>query len=206
LNTPFDARVARTSGEGTDSRALHKSPRRPQPPQFLADSQVVMSRHGKGRIYDAVRNNGKNFKIVLDGEGMDFNLWAIPSGAEHDDEAKNRLHGHPNVMAEQSKYMSYGPTLKVAIVKARAGVLSDLPPAPVNAKNAFIVSFEFWMDHDGHLTERFIAWLAQQAQALAGEVEGFAGPATRRRRHERPRAASDAPDRHRAWDATALRS
>ena len=36
-----------------------------------------------GRIYDAVKNSGKNFKIVWDGQGMDFNLWAMPKGSKN---------------------------------------------------------------------------------------------------------------------------
>ncbi|MGE0239010.1 MAG: ABC transporter substrate-binding protein [Parvibaculaceae bacterium] len=134
-----------------------------QPPQLLADGEVVMATAWNGRIYDAVKNNGKNFKIVWDGQGMDFNLWAIPAGARHADMAKQfvAFTVDPNVMAEQSKYISYGPTLKAAIAKVPADILADLPTAPENAKNAFVVSSEFWADHDEELTERFNAWLAQ---------------------------------------------
>ena len=42
-----------------------------------------------------------------------------------------------------------------------ADVLPDLPTAPENTKNAFVVSSEFWADHDEELTERFNAWLAK---------------------------------------------
>ena len=53
-----------------------------QPPQLLADGEVVMTTAWNGRIYDAVKNNKKNFKIVWDGQAMDFNLWAIPKGTK----------------------------------------------------------------------------------------------------------------------------
>ncbi len=49
-----------------------------QPPQLLADGEVAMTTAWNGRIFDAVKNSGKNFKIVWDGQGMDFNLWASP--------------------------------------------------------------------------------------------------------------------------------
>ena len=134
-----------------------------QPPQLLADGEVVMTTAWNGRIYDAVKNSGKNFKIVWDGQGMDFNLWAIPAGAKHEDLAKKfvAFTVEPDVMAQQSKYISYGPTLKAAIDKVPADILADLPTAPENSKNAFVVSSEFWADHDEELTERFNAWLAQ---------------------------------------------
>ena len=49
-------------------------------------------------------------------------------------------------MAQQSKYISYGPTLKAAIAKVPADILPDLPTAPENTKNAFVVNAEFWAD------------------------------------------------------------
>ncbi len=134
-----------------------------QPPQLLADGEVVMTTAWNGRIYDAVKNNGKNFKIVWDGQGMDFNLWAMPKGLPHPAEAKKfvAFTMNPDVMATQSKYISYGPTLKAAIAKVPADILADLPTAPQNTRTAFVVSSEFWADHDEELTERFNKWLAQ---------------------------------------------
>lgn len=135
-----------------------------QPPQLLADGEVVMSTAWNGRIYDAVKNSNKNFKIVWDGAAMDFNLWALPKGGKHLDLAKQfvKFTIDPDVMAQQSKYISYGPTLKAAISKIPPNILADLPTAPENMKTAFVVSSEFWADHDEELTERFNSWLAQQ--------------------------------------------
>lgn len=134
-----------------------------QPPQLLADGEVVMATAWNGRIYDAVKNNGKNFKIVWDGQGMDFNLWALPKGSKKEALARKFVAYtvEPDVMAQQSKYISYGPTLKAAIAKVPAEILADLPTAPDNAKNSFVVSAAFWADHDEELTERFNKWLAQ---------------------------------------------
>lgn len=134
-----------------------------QPPQLLADGEVVMTTAWNGRIYDAVKNSGKPFKIVWDGQGMDFNLWAEPKGSKKKQLADKfvAFTMNPNVMAEQSKYISYGPTLKAAIAKVPANILADLPTAPQNTKTAFVVSGEFWADHDEELTERFNKWLAQ---------------------------------------------
>jgi putative spermidine/putrescine transport system substrate-binding protein len=134
-----------------------------QPPQLLADGEVAMTTAWNGRIYDAVKNSGKNFKIVWDGQGMDFNLWAQPKGAKYKATADKFIAFtlNPDVMAQQSKYISYGPTLKAAIAKVPADILADLPTAPANTKTAFVVSGEFWADHDQDLTERFNKWLSQ---------------------------------------------
>ena len=134
-----------------------------QPPQLLADGEVAMTTAWNGRIYDAVKNSGKDFKIMWDGQGMDFNLWAEPKGGKNKELADQFIAFtmKPEVMAEQSKYISYGPTLKAAIEKIPADILADLPTAPDNTKNAFVVDAQFWADHDEELTERFNKWLAQ---------------------------------------------
>jgi putative spermidine/putrescine transport system substrate-binding protein len=133
-----------------------------QPPQLLADGEVAMTTAWNGRIFDAVKNSGKNFKIVWDGQGMDFNLWGMPKGSKNAAVAKKfvAFTVQPDVMAQQSKFISYGPTLKAAIAKVPKDILADLPTAPENARNAFVVSSEFWADHDEELTERFNKWLA----------------------------------------------
>ena len=134
-----------------------------QPPQLLADGEVVMTTAWNGRIYDAVKNNGKHFKIVWDGQGLDFNLWAIPKGTKNLALAQQfvAFTVKPEVMATQSQYISYGPTLKAAMSKVPASIQADLPNAPANVKNAFVVSPQFWADHEEELTERFNKWLAR---------------------------------------------
>ncbi|MGO7675597.1 hypothetical protein ACC685_37830, partial [Rhizobium ruizarguesonis] len=43
---------------------------------------------------------------------------------------------NPDVMAQQSKYISYCPTLKAAIAKVPPDILVDLPTAPDNTKTS----------------------------------------------------------------------
>jgi len=45
--------------------------------------------------------------------------------------------------------------------KVPAAIQADLPNAPANVKNAFVVSPQFWADHEEELTERFNKWLAR---------------------------------------------
>jgi putative spermidine/putrescine transport system substrate-binding protein len=130
-----------------------------QPPQLLADGEVVMTTAWNGRIYDAVKNSGKHFKIVWDGQGLDFNLWAIPKGTKHLALAQQFVQF--TVMPERPPYIPYGPTLKAAMSKVPASIQADLPNAPANTRNAFVVSPQFWADYEEELTERFNKWLAR---------------------------------------------
>src|SRR5690606_36970733 len=90
-----------------------------QPVPLLADGEVAMATAWNGRIFDAVKNEGKNFKIVWDGQGQDFNLWAKPKGLKNGELADRFMEFtmRPDVMSQQSKYISYGPTKTAAIEK-----------------------------------------------------------------------------------------
>ncbi|MDH2348384.1 extracellular solute-binding protein [Bradyrhizobium sp. SSUT77] len=54
-----------------------------QPPQLLADGQVVMTAAWSGRIYDAIKNSGKHFEMMWDAATTSANVWIIPPRALH---------------------------------------------------------------------------------------------------------------------------
>jgi putative spermidine/putrescine transport system substrate-binding protein len=58
-----------------------------QPPQLLADGQVVMTSAWNGRIYNAVVTDKKPFAIMWDQQGFDWDWWAIPKGTKNLDGA-----------------------------------------------------------------------------------------------------------------------
>jgi len=134
-----------------------------QPPQLLASGEVVMTTVWNGRIYDANKNEGKHFKIVWDGQIQDFDMWAVPKGAKKADLIYKFLAfaNDPSVMANQSKFISYGPTLKDAIPHIAPDILKDLPTAPENSKNVLVLNTAFWGDNGEELRKRFNTWIAQ---------------------------------------------
>jgi putative spermidine/putrescine transport system substrate-binding protein len=134
-----------------------------QPPQILADGQAVIVSAWNGRIFNAVKSDGKPFKIVWDRQGLDWDWWAIPKGTPRLDAAYKFVSfaSQPAAMAEQTKYISYGPANKDAVPNIAPEILADLPTAPENMKTALIVDPQFWADKGEELRERFNAWLAQ---------------------------------------------
>jgi putative spermidine/putrescine transport system substrate-binding protein len=134
-----------------------------QPPQLLADGQVVITSAWNGRIFNAMKVDGKPFKIVWDAQGFDWDWWAIPKGGPRVDKAYDfvKYSSQPDKMANQTKYISYGPANKDAIPNIDPAVLPDLPTAPQNMGNVLIVDPQFWADNGEQLRERFNAWLAQ---------------------------------------------
>jgi len=133
------------------------------PPQLLADGQVVIASDWNGRFYDAVKKSGKHFKIVWDAQAPDWDLWAIPKGGPRTDLAYKFISyaSQPETMANQTKYISYGPANKDAVPKIDPAVLPDLPTAPDNLKTVLYVDPQFWADKGEELRQRFNSWLNQ---------------------------------------------
>jgi putative spermidine/putrescine transport system substrate-binding protein len=134
-----------------------------QPPQLLADGQVVMTSAWNGRIFNAVKKDHKPFKIVWDRQGLDWDWWSIPKDTPKRDAAYRFIAfaSSPERQADQSNYISYGPANTDAVPNINPEVLKDLPTAPDNMKTALIVDPQFWADKGEELRERFNAWLAQ---------------------------------------------
>jgi len=139
-----------------------------QPPQLLADGEVVMTTAYNGRIFNAQVAENQPFKIVWDGQVLDFDLFVIPKGAPHMKEAKEYLKFATSTqqLADQAKWISYGPARKssaplVGLYQdGKTEMGPEMPTAEANMKNALVNDFEFWADHDTELRERFNAWLA----------------------------------------------
>jgi putative spermidine/putrescine transport system substrate-binding protein len=134
-----------------------------QPPQLLADGQVVLATDWNGRFFNAVKVDNKPFKIIWDRQAPDWDWWAVPKGTPKLEEAYRFIAfaSDPQRMADQTKYISYGPANKDSSPMVDPAVLSDLPTAPENLKTAFYPDPQFWADKGDELRERFNAWLAQ---------------------------------------------
>ena len=51
-----------------------------QPPQMLADGEVLMTTAYNGRIFNAQVSENQPFVIVWDGQVLDFGQLAVPAG------------------------------------------------------------------------------------------------------------------------------
>jgi len=140
-----------------------------QPPQLLADGEVVMTTAYNGRIFNAVAAEGKPFVINWDGQVWDLDMWAIPKGAPNMAETLDfiKFSSSTQALADQASWISYGPVRKssAALVgsyhnQPDLDMAPHMPTAPENFKNAVQNNFEFWADNQDQLNERFNAWLA----------------------------------------------
>ena len=118
--------------------------------------------------FDAAVAEGKPFQTIFDGQVYEYDGYVIPKGAPHLEAALKYLTfaTTTQALADQAKYISYGPARKSS--GPLVGLFEDgktemgpyMPTAAENLTNALPSSYEFWVDHDTELNERFNAWLA----------------------------------------------
>jgi putative spermidine/putrescine transport system substrate-binding protein len=140
-----------------------------QPPQLLADGEVVMTMAWNGRIFNAAMAEGKPFAIMWDGQVFEWEGWVIPKGAPNMANALEfvKFSTGTEPLAAAAEWISYGPPRKssaplVGVFKGdgKTPMGPNLPTTPENQTNALASSLDFWADRDIELNERFNAWLA----------------------------------------------
>ncbi|MCY4012042.1 MAG: ABC transporter substrate-binding protein [Gammaproteobacteria bacterium] len=140
-----------------------------QPPQMLADGEVVMSTAYNGRIFNAQTIEEQPFVIVWDGQVLDTGYLAILSGAPNLAAAREFVSfaSRPASMAGVTRHISYGPTRLSAQplvgTHAATGVemRPHLPSNPENMKRALPNDWQWWSDNRDEMNVRFAVWLAR---------------------------------------------
>ena len=139
-----------------------------QPPQLLADGEVVMSTAYNGRIFNAIALEGRPLAIIWDAQVMEAGYWAIPKGAPNRDLALDFIAfaSIPEHMAVQASWISYAPVRRSAAEMVGAyhsnpdlDMQPHMPTSPDNTTTAIWHDAEFWADHLDELNDRFNVWL-----------------------------------------------
>lgn len=139
-----------------------------QAPQLLADGEVVMTTGYNGRFFDAMINENQPFTLFWPNQILDFNLYAIPKGAPHPEEAWKfiKFATDSQRLADQATYISYGPARRSSAAllgkfkDGKTEIAPYLPTYPEHLDKALTTSVDFWADYDTELSERFNTWLA----------------------------------------------
>lgn len=138
-----------------------------QPPQLLADKEVVMASAYNGRIFNAQVNEDQPFKIIWDGQMFELDGWVVPKGKLTPELKKYlRFATDTQRLADQGKYISYGPARKSSVPlidKGPKGVdmKQYMPTSPQNFFNPIKKDPIWWADHGDEMRQRFNAWLAK---------------------------------------------
>ena len=142
-----------------------------EPPQLLADGEIVMGSSYNGRWFSAIEEEGQPFKMLWDAQVFDLDGWIIPAGLPEDRLAMVkdfvRYATDTQRLADQAAYISYGPARNSSapLVGEHAELGVDMgphmPTAPENSKNVFVYNYEWWADYRDDLDAKFQSWLVQ---------------------------------------------
>ncbi|OWU83497.1 spermidine/putrescine ABC transporter substrate-binding protein [Oceanicola sp. 22II-s10i] len=142
-----------------------------EPPQLLADGEVIMASSYNGRWFSAIEEQDQDFKMLWDAQVFDLDGWIIPAGL--DEASLNRVKDFVRFatdtqrLADQAAYISYGPARasSAPLVGKHADLGIEMgphmPTAPENSKNVFVYNYEFWADYRDDIDAKFQSWLAQ---------------------------------------------
>ncbi len=140
-----------------------------QPPQMLADGEVVMSTAWNGRIFNAQVVEKQPFVIIWDSHIRDTGALAIVAGAPNLENARKFLAfaSRTRSMVGVAQHISYAPVrhsgLPLVGKHADTGVdmQPHMPTHPENSRNFLWNDVEWWSERQDELTERFNAWLSR---------------------------------------------
>lgn len=129
-----------------------------QVPQLLNDGGAVLGQCANGRIYDAIKKDGKPFHMVWDAHVYDLDVWSVVKGSAKKDLAfdfisfatgTKPLSGMPDV--------AYGPTRKSSNALVDPAVVPHLPTSHLD--KGVKADGIFWADYGESLGEKFNEWL-----------------------------------------------
>ena len=140
-----------------------------QPPQMLADGEVVMSTAYNGRIFNAQVLEGQPFVIVWDGQVLDVGQLGIVAGTPDLETALElvRFAARATSMAAVGRYIAYSPARRsgLPLISTHADTGVDMnphmPTYPANTGRVLRNDWAWWSDHMDEMNERFSAWLAR---------------------------------------------
>ncbi|PRX02787.1 extracellular solute-binding protein [Martelella mediterranea] len=142
-----------------------------EPPQLLADGEIVMGSSYNGRWFSAIEEEDQPFEMLWDAQVFDLDGWIIPEGLPEDRLAMVkdfvRYATDTQRLADQAAYISYGPARNSSapLVGEHATLGVDMgphmPTAPENSKNVFVYNYEWWADYRDDLDAKFQSWLVQ---------------------------------------------
>ena len=83
-----------------------------QPPQLLADGEVVIASAYNGRLFSVIAEKKQPVAMLWDYQAFDLDGWVVPKGGKNLDAVKKyraRFATDAQRLADQAKYIPYGP-------------------------------------------------------------------------------------------------
>ena len=143
-----------------------------EPVQLLDSGEVAMTSVWNGRMYRPMVEDGKDYAIVWDGQLWDIDSWGIPKGTDNLAKAMDfiRFATSSEPLAEQTRYITYGPARVSAMALVDEGKKAMLPTAAANMASALQTDAAWWATHHAELSARMEQWMAKGGRGLSGSA------------------------------------
>ena len=143
-----------------------------EPVELLDSGAVVMTSAWNGRLYRPMVEEGKDYAIIWDGQLWDIDSWGIPKGTANLAKALDFIAfaTSSGPLAEQTKYITYGPARMSAMALVDDGTRAMLPTAAANMTTALQTDAGWWATHHEELSAKFEQWLARGRRGLSGSA------------------------------------
>lgn len=132
-----------------------------QAPQLLNDGGAVMVQVANGRIFNAIKQDGRPFVMVWDNNLFDQDVWSIVKGTPRLEQALDFVAFATSTKAVAGMQdVAYGPSRKSSTPLIDPAITDDLPTAHIDEGTR--VDGLFWADYGETLGEKFNQWLLGQ--------------------------------------------
>jgi len=144
-----------------------------QPPELLANGEVVMATGWNGRFFNA-QMEGTPLVQVWDAQILDYEYFVMVKGGPNDENGNAmkvlREMTSSEGLAGSAKYIAYAPWRKSSIAVMEAGepwykdgktnMVPHMPTAPANLKSHILMNPDYWADNQDEINEK---WEAMKA-------------------------------------------
>lgn len=131
-----------------------------QSAQLLVNNEVDFGMVWNGRI-DPIKQQGGPVDYTFDYALHTPGIWSVPKGSRNRDAAMKFIAHNmdPEVQANFSKHISYGPTVEAAFELLTADERARLPSSPENRKLSVAINADYWLENGKEIYDRFNTWL-----------------------------------------------
>lgn len=128
--------------------------------RLLETDRVSMTSVFNGRVYDAVER-GEDFEILWDHQVWFIDVWGVLKNGQRTETALDfvRFATSTGSLANQARYIPYGPVRKSSMAQVPPDIRERLPTAEENFRTALEGNAEWWAEHETELTRRFDRWI-----------------------------------------------
>lgn len=137
------------------------------------------------RAFHAIAADRQPLGLIWDGQIYDLDFWVVPKSAPNKEAAFDfiRFVTAPERLAEQARWLPYGPVRLSALDKVNRHAEVDiemtpyLPTAAANFRRALKMDAAWWAANEAKIKPRFQAWLDGKPYGLAAfDADGNVPP------------------------------